>query len=265
MFELDLLEHISAWKLCKLTVRKLIWVGGVKNSAAAWSAFLCAILTVIHLYILMYLWLNAFILGDFFLYIFFFICLASTAKNATQCGCRSDKNLFWPGFWGQNYSHCDCRKNIFHFLFCSWRKNRMPGLFISCPLTQNIGRITIALCEAQMNTSRFWIAEWSPRACPRQAAVASTPLAAALQLETTILRHGWWPSLCLSFPQTAKTDDELKRLYSWRGRRRRREKKDYHLLFKWNEVRQMVEEGPKACGRNPPARYLHHFSQRVTK
>lgn len=37
MFELDLLEHISAWKLCKLTVRKLICVGGVKTSAAAGS------------------------------------------------------------------------------------------------------------------------------------------------------------------------------------------------------------------------------------
>lgn len=37
MFELDLLEHISAWKLCKLTVRKLIYVGGVKTSAAAGS------------------------------------------------------------------------------------------------------------------------------------------------------------------------------------------------------------------------------------
>lgn len=37
MFELDLLEHISAWKLCKLTVRKLICAGGVKTSAAAES------------------------------------------------------------------------------------------------------------------------------------------------------------------------------------------------------------------------------------
>lgn len=30
----------------------------------------------------------------------------------------------------------------------------MPGLFISCPVTQNKGRITIPLCEAQMNTFR---------------------------------------------------------------------------------------------------------------
>lgn len=73
----------------------------------------------------MYLWLNAFILGDFFS--FFLICLASPARIPPNVGAALIKISSWPCFWGQNYFHCDCRKNIFHFLFVLEGKTGCQG------------------------------------------------------------------------------------------------------------------------------------------
>lgn len=164
---------------------------------------------------------------------FFFLNLSGiNSKNATQCGCRCDKNLLLALFLRTELLSLWLQEKYFSFSFCSWRKNRMSGLFISCLVTQNKGRITIALCEAPMNTSRCWIAVQSLGARPQRAAVASRSLAVALQSETTILRHRWWPSLCLSFPRTAKTDDELKRLCGW-GEGGGKKRLSFIIQMKW--------------------------------
>lgn len=55
-------------------------------------------------------------------------------------------------------------------------------------------------------------------------------------------------------PWTTQTSEGLKRFSV--KEREEREKNAYHLLFKWNEVQQMVEEGLQAYGREPPALYL---------
>lgn len=144
---------------------------------------------------------------------------------------------------------------IFSSIFLFLKKNRMPGLFNLCAVTQNKGRI-------------------------------QSPHREALQEQISALNHRV-NSVCglcgLVWPVdpgqgfTVRDNNSLSWLVavffslnyeniwgaeaplcSW-------EKKDYHLLFKWNEVRQMVEEGPRACGRKPPALYLCDSSQPVTK
>lgn len=101
--------------------------GGSENLRSCWmdGSVLCPPPKVIHLYILMYLWLNDFILGAFFF--FMYICLASTARMQLNVGAALIKISSWLCFWGQNYFHCDCRKNIFHFLFVLEGKTGCQG------------------------------------------------------------------------------------------------------------------------------------------
>lgn len=84
----------------------------------------------------------------------------------------------------------------------------MPGLFISCPVTQNKGRITIPLCEAQMNTFRGFESQCKFCLCGLLWPEDPWLRLYSRRQQSSVMAGG---PLFL-FPRTAKTDDEPKRL-----------------------------------------------------
>ena len=148
----------------------------------------------------------------------------------------------------------------------------MSKLFNSCAVSQNKGRIQLVHCEALKNYISalnhqcklcvlllLLLAWWSSADwCGLQT------LGRAFHWETTIPHRGWWPLFSLNCKNMRGAETPLP-LCVAEGGGKKSEKKVYHLLFKWNEVRQMVEEGLWARGWKPPALYLCDFSQPVTK
>lgn len=168
----------------------------------------------------------------------------------------------WPFFCGQNYFCCDCRKNSFHFLFVLEGKTGCQGFSFHVQLLK-------IKEELQLLSVRL---KWIRLGLESQRKFFELALGGLLwprdpwlwlysrRQQSSVMAGG--PLSPFLFPE------QLKQMMSRSvcvAEGREGGKKDYHLLFKWNEVRQMVEEGPRACGRNPPARYLHHFSRPVTK
>lgn len=168
----------------------------------------------------------------------------------------------WPFFCGQNYFCCDCRKNSFHFLFVLEGKTGCQGFSFHVQLLK-------IKEELQLLSVRL---KWIRLGFESQRKFFELALGGLLwprdpwlwlysrRQQSSVMAGG--PLSPFLFPE------QLKQMMSRSvcvAEGREGGKKDYHLLFKWNEVRQMVEEGPRACGRNPPARYLHHFSRPVTK
>lgn len=171
--ELDLLEHISSWELCKLTVRKLI-------------------------------------------------CAEGESKTCSQ---------FKPSTSNDESINCQWLKR-----FC----------FLSAASENATIRVHPAdkICSVSV---LFYLRVFTQQ-----------PWAGFLQCETAVL---WsWPTGFFVSSDCKQRHEGLKGPHVSEGGRG-----GCHLLFKWNKVQQMAEEGPRPGGRKQPALHLCDFTLLMTK